>query len=193
MQPSATRDEGQAMVVALGIMLVLSIAVVAVIVLSSAAGRGQTRENAHNAALSVAEAGVANGLSLLSNSPFPLSPSTLPGAGSPQVDPVGDGTASWYGTLAGDTWTITATSSVPNPSGGAPLTRTVNVAARVGSTAVNPAWNYVFSNSGACLTLDNTVHITEPLYTRGGLCTNQSALVDGSPVQVEGTIQTTGS
>ena len=187
-------EQGQALPLVLGLMLIIGISVVTVLALSSASSRDARRENSGNVALSVAEAGVANAISQLSNAARPLDPSVLPSSGSPQVDSVSGGTVSWYGSLSGDTWTVTATSSVPNPAGGGALSRTVTVNARVGSTAMNPAWSAIYSDDpSSCLTLGSSVQVTEPLYVRGSLCTDNSARVTGSPVQVEGTIQTTGS
>ena len=194
--PTRHRDcpqSGQALPLVLGVILVFGIAIVGVLSVSGASGRDAKRENASNAALSAAEAGVASALSVLANSTRPLLATALPSSASPQVDAAGDGTVSWYGTLSGDTWTVTATSSVPNPAGGGALSRTVSVDARVGSTAMNPAWNYLYADASGCLTLGSSVQVTEPLYSRGSLCLNNSSRVTGSPVHVEGTIQTTSS
>jgi hypothetical protein len=179
---------------ALGMMLVFAIAIATVLWLSGSGEGNAKRENSRDAALSMAEAGVANALSLLSNSTQPLAPGALPAAGSPQIDAVDGGTVSWYGTLTGDTWRITAKSSVASPTAGSgAISRTVSVDARVGSTAVNPAWSYVFSDAGGCLDVGGSAQIAEPVYTRGDLCLSSSATVTGSPVQVEGTIETQDS
>jgi hypothetical protein len=193
--PSATttRQHGQTLPLVIVFLIMFSIGVVTVAELSGAVGRDSKRENSHDAALDVAEAGTATALSVLSNAPRPLNPATLPSSGSPQVDTVDGGTVAWYGDLTGDTWTINATSSVPNPAGGGALSRTVRMDVRVGSTAVNQAWNYVFADSGGCLNLANSAVIKDPLYTRGSLCMGNSASITGSPVQVEGTIDTSSS
>src|SRR4051794_21113884 len=173
---------GQALPMVLGIMVVFGISVGTVVWMSSGASRDANRENAHDTALSVAEGGAANGLAVLAQSPRPLSTTSMPTQASPQTDTIDGKTVSWYGSLAGDTWTITATSSVPNPAGGGMLHRTVQIDAEVGSTTINQAWNYVYAASTGCLNLDNSTIVTEPLYTRGDLCLNNSAKVLGSPV-----------
>ncbi len=194
MRLRAGRGEGQALPLTIAIMVVFGLATVSVITLTSSAQSDAERGGSQDAALAAAEAGVATALSVLSNSPRPLASTALPAPGAPQVDAVSGGTVSWYGTLAGDTWTIYATGAVPNPAGGAVLTRALQVDARVGSTAVNGAWNYVYANDASgCLTLNSSVVVSEPLYTRGSLCTNNSSRVTGSPTHVEGTIQTTSS
>jgi hypothetical protein len=191
---SRAHERGQALPLVLGLMLIISVSVVTVLALSGASSRDAKRENSHDAALAVAEAGVANALSRLSRAPRPLAATALPYAGSPEVDAVSGGTVSWYGTLSGDTWTVTSTSSVPNPSGGGALSRAVAVDVRVGSTAMNPAWGYLYDDDpSGCLTLSGSDEVAEPLYTRGGLCLDEDAHVTGSPLHVEGTIQTTGS
>lgn len=187
------REAGQALVLVVVMMLIISIGVVAVIAMTGTADGDTKRENARTDALSVAEAGVANGLSILSNSVRPLDPATLPSSSSPQVEAVGGGTVSWYGSVTGDRWTITATSSVPNPTGGGPVSRTVSVGARVGSTFTDPAWKYAYSTGSSCTALDGAVQVTAPLYTRGDLCVSGNATVAGSPVEVTGTIETADS
>jgi hypothetical protein len=177
----------------LGMMLVFGISVATVLIATGAANRDTERENAHDVALTSAEGSIANGLSILANAPKPLDATALPSSASPQTDTIAGGTVSWYGSLSGDTWTITATSTVPNPAGGLAIKRTVSVRARVGSTAMNQAWNYIFSDASTCLSLTGSVIINEALYARGGLCTDNSVRVLGSPVRVEGNIQTNSS
>ena len=186
----------------LGMMMIFGITLVTVITYSSGTARDTKRAGAHDDALSVAEAGVANALSILSSAPRPLdsSPGTsaLPLQASPQTDTVDGGTVTWYGTLPAnsDTWTITARSTVRNPAsldGSGTLSRTVKVDAEVGSTTVNQAWNFVYSDSPGCLTLANSVVVKEPLYTQGDLCLNNSSSVTGSPVYVNGKVSLTGS
>jgi hypothetical protein len=188
-----TGERGQALPLVLGMILIFSISIATVITLSSATSRDAKRENAHDVALSIAEDGVANALSVLSNATNPLKTTTLPSSGSPQHDTVDGGTVDWYGSLSGDVWTITATSTVKNPTGGGSIVRTVQASAEVGSTTINQAWNYVYAASSGCLNLNNSTTVTEPLYTRGNLCLNNSAKVTGSTVYVEGHIDMNGS
>jgi hypothetical protein len=191
---SRRRQTGQALPIVIGFLIVFSIGVVTVAELSGAVGRDSKRESSHDAALAAAEAGTATALSVLSNAPRPLDPSTLPSPGSPQVEAAdGGGTVSWWGTLSGDTWTVRAVSTVRNPAGGGPLTRSAQLEARVGSTAVNPAWNASFADAAGCLDVTGSTDVQAPVYTRGDLCLDDSARVSGSPVDVEGTVQTLAS
>jgi hypothetical protein len=190
---SRHRQLGQALPIVIGFLIVFSIGVVTVAELTGAVGRDSKRENSHDAALAAAESGTATALSVLSNATRPLDPSTLPSASSPQVDAVEGGSVSWFGTLSGDTWTVRARASVRNPTGGGDLIRTAQLQARVGSTATDPAWNFMFADSSGCLTLANSVVIAEPLYSRGSVCLGNSAQLVGSPVEVEGTVDTLSS
>ncbi len=189
--PTLRPETGQALLLVIIMVTFFAVVVVAVLEISGATGRNAKRENSHDSALSVAEAGVANGLSVLANSPRPLDPSALPSSSSPQVEMVEGKAVSWFGTLTGDTWTITAMGSVPSPvSGAGTIKRVVHIDARVGSTAMNPAWGYVYAADVGCLTLASSADVKEPVYTRGNLCLNNSSRVTGSPVHVDGHIDT---
>jgi hypothetical protein len=183
------RDSGQALPIVIGFLIVFSIAVVTVAELTSAVGRDSKRENSHDAALAAAEGATATALSVLSNATRPLDPATLPSSSSPEVDTVEGGSVSWYGTLSGDAWTVRAKASVRNPTGGGDLIRTVRLQARVGSTAVNPAWNVAFASSTGCLDVSGSALVQAPVYARGDLCLDGGAHVAGSPIDVEGTVQ----
>ncbi len=183
-------QSGQALPIVIGFLIVFSIGVVTVAELSGAVGRDSARENSHDAALAAAESGTATALSVLSNATRPLDPATLPSSASPEVDGVDGGSVSWYGTLSGDTWTIRAKASIRNPAGGGDIVRSAQLQARVGSTAVNPAWSAAFANSSGCLNVTGSAEIRQPVYTRGSLCLDNAALVTGDSVDAEGTVQT---
>lgn len=185
--------DGIALPVALGVMLVISIVLVAVIAFSSSSDRAAELSSAEDRALALAEAAANHGAADLANSTNPLDPAALPSSSSPQPVAVEGGTAEYWGTLPGgsDTWTITGRSTVSNPTAGADVRRTVTLRARVASTAANPAWNYLFSDDPTtCLTFDSSVQIKQPVYARGDLCMDSSALVlsTASPLNVAGKI-----
>ena len=188
------RDErGMALVMALGIMLVLSLAVVAVVDYTSSNARGAAYSKSEQAAFSIAEAGFNEAVAVLANSSNPFSPSAVPAASAT----LEGGTVSWSGTLAGDIWTISATSTVKNPTGAADIHRTVSGQMRVQldpDASGNEAWNYVFADDdSSCTTLRNSVDIGTPFYVRGNLCLENSARVSGSPLNVGGTVTTYNS
>jgi Tfp pilus assembly protein PilX len=186
-------SDGIALPIALGVMVVVSIALVTVMAFSSSSERTAEFSSAQDRALALAEAAANHGASILATSPTPLDSAALPSSSSPQQVVLEGGTAEYWGTLPGgsDTWTITGRSTVKNPTRGADIRRTVTIRARVASTAANPAWNYLFSDDPtACLTFDSSVQIKQPVYSRGDLCMDSSAQVlsSASPVHVAGKI-----
>jgi Tfp pilus assembly protein PilX len=194
-------DEGIALPMALGFMMVMSIALVTTLELTRS---GQTSSNVSKAdrtALGVAEAGLHHAQALLEASSTPTSPAVLPSscAASPTENADG-GTFCYWGSLSGNTWTINARSTVPNPSGGESITHDVsqqiNVTVPTSTTADNPAWNYLFSDSPTgCMSITSSVTIKQKVYARSDLCLNSSAriLAEAQEVSVGGRITTNSS
>jgi type II secretory pathway pseudopilin PulG len=182
--------------VALGMMLVLAIALIAVISFTSANERSAELSRAEQTALAAAEAGLNHAESVLANATNPDTAAALPSScGASPTVPVEGGEACYWGTL--DTsvtpheWTVSATSTVPNPTGGSALTHTASARFQVTSGAAitgNEAWNYVFSNSPDCWTIQNDVVIAAPLYTVGDLCLKNEAGAVGPQVDVRGSV-----
>jgi hypothetical protein len=141
--------------------------------------------------VAAAEAGLNQAQSVLANAP---SPTALPTscASSPTVTVEG-GTACYWGTFNTTTsvLTVSAVSSVPNPTGGAPLSHTVTAQFDVQSSTLpdNDVWNYVFSNAPGCTYYQNNVQVGAPVYTKGDLCMKNNAAVTGTKVDVYGGIQ----
>ena len=187
-------ESGIALPMALGVMMVLTIAFVAVLELTSAGERNSRRSEADQVAVAAAEAGLNHGVSVLA-SVDAISPTSMPSSGSPATIPVQGGTAQYWGSLDGSVtphvWTLTATSSVTNPSASQPLSRTVTAKYQLlGSTAGNEAWNYVYSNSLSCLNLVNNFDMRAPLYARGSVCLSNDADFLGPLLDVQGTVET---
>jgi Tfp pilus assembly protein PilX len=194
------RDEsGIALVMALGIMLVLTIALATTIHFTSAGARHANSSNAGQKAYSLAEAGVNNAISVLEasySSPtaaFPGDPTLLPA----RMTPYDNGTVTWSGTLAGPLasspwkyeWRITATGTVPNPTGPstADVKRTATAIVPVVIPTTSPAGasgplNFLYS--GADLWLENSVHVRAPLYVQRDLHLESTAVVDGAAQKV---------
>jgi hypothetical protein len=191
-------DEGVALIVVLGVLLVLSILAAAVLHYAADNSRGATYSGADAAALTLAEAGLNDALSTLASAPDPTASTALPGAATPRVEVLAGGTVSWSGSLpVGSTvWTITSAATVANPTGGSPVARTVSEQVQVPVVADNPAWGYLYmDNPAGCLALSSSVQVSEPLYIRGNLCLSSSArvLASASPTTVVGTIDTTST
>jgi Tfp pilus assembly protein PilX len=183
-------ESGIALPMALGIMMVLSIALVTVLELSSAGQRSSNVSKAEQVALAVAEAGLNEGHAVLTNAADPTSSSALPASCdvSPDVEAEG-GTACYWGSLAGSTWTISAESTVRNPTGGAAITHLVSeqvaVSVPPATTANNPAWNYLYSDSPTgCMILQSSVRIKQKVYVKNDLCLGSSAQITSEAGEV---------
>jgi Tfp pilus assembly protein PilX len=215
MERARLRDErGIALVMAIGVMFVMSLVLASIIGFTSANNRSANRQNADQQAFHLAEAGVNNSIAVLQKAygttvePFVdyYSP-----AAAGRIDPASllpprtstyDGrTVTWSGTyclgqntltcsngLDYGVWRLTATASVPNPTGpgAAPVTRTVKAKIQVvlpdSTPAVSDLWNWIYAGGArsprpTCdMTISNTSVIESPLYVVGNLClmNNQS-------------------
>jgi hypothetical protein len=184
-------ERGIALPMALGMMLVVSIALITVLERSSSTERHSELSKANQIAVAVAEAGLNQAQSVVAHAG---SPTALPTscASSPTVTAEG-GTACYWGSFNSTTsvLTVTAVSSVPNPTGGAAVSHTVTAQFDVQASTVpdNDVWNYVFSNAPGCTYYQNNVQVSAPLYTKGDLCLKNNAAVTGAKVDVYGGIQ----
>jgi hypothetical protein len=190
-----------ALVLALGMMAVLTIVATTVVSYTSSNARQASYSGVTQKAYAAAEAGVNSAVAVLGLSsnnaldPCLLHPPTNPSgttcaSHAAFQTPYDGGTSTWYGTLdqTNQIWTITSTGSFRNPTGpsGGAVTRTlkatVPVSANQNDTANTAVWNYIVatgtSNSTTCdVTLANSVQIDEPLYVAGNLCMNNTAQV----------------
>src|SRR5436189_3467834 len=118
------RDErGMALVMAIGILMVLTIAGTAVVAYATANEQEASRTNASTQAFALAEAGLNNALAIIGNSSTPQLSTLLPGSGAPTSDPSPGGgkSSSWYGNFTASgygkgTWTVVGIGTVPSPS-----------------------------------------------------------------------------
>jgi Tfp pilus assembly protein PilX len=192
-------DRGIALPMALGIMLILSISLVTVLELSSSSQRSSNISKSERTAFAVAEAGLNEAEAVLANASDPTSSSALPSSCGTQV-PAEGGTFCYWGSMSGSTWTVNARSTVPNPSGAAPLTHEVSqqvtVSVPTATTADNPAWKYAYSDSpSGCMDVNSSVQIKQPIYVRNDLCLNSSVkiLAAAGELNVGGKLTTNSS
>ena len=150
------------------------------------------RSDADARAFALAEAGLNYAFATLYNSGSPTMGTAVPSL----TVPLEDGTTTYYGTLAADTWTLVGIGRVANPTGpgSADVVRTVTGRARLGSarrgTNNNAVWNYVYVDDPAYTTvLGNSVNVNIPLYVRGNLRLSNTAQVSGYALQVGGTLE----
>ncbi len=181
-------ERGIALVMALGIMLVLSISVITVIAFTTSNQRSANYSSAQNKALALAEAGVNNALSVLGAALKPNDPAALT-SGS---ESVGEGTAAYSATLSGDVWTITGTGTVANPTGGSTIVRNVSLQVRVAVAGTAWAWNFSDAETGCMNLLQNSLYAV-PLFVRGNLCVANNASFTGARLHVGGTLTNRGS
>jgi Tfp pilus assembly protein PilX/cytoskeletal protein CcmA (bactofilin family) len=191
---SLPSERGVALPIALAAMLVISIALVTVLEMSLSSQRSSTFSRADQNALAVADAGLNQAESILAQSDA-MNPASMPSSGAPATVTVEGGSVKYWGSLDGTVtphvWTLTATSTVPNPTGGDSLTHSVRAQYEVlGSPAGNEAWNYVYSNSLSCLSLVNNFDVRAPLYARGSVCMRNDANFLGPTLDVQGTVET---
>ena len=177
-------QEGITLIMAIGILGVLSLTGATLIYYSSSNARNASASKGRETAYTLAEAGVGQALSVLNSSLNPLTGSLLAST-TLQLE---GGSVTYSGSLTGETWTITSTGTVKNPAGAADLTRTLTRQAQVyglNSGASVAAWSRWYADSTtSCLTIED-VEITMPIATRGDLCLRGSARVTGANTTLE--------
>lgn len=186
------RDQrGIALITAVLTLAVLSSMGATVVVYSSSGFRSAAHSDANGDAYALADAGLDMARATLYNTPSFQDPNAVP----QQTVSLNGGTATYAGSLAGTTWTLTSTGSVQNPTGGgtSAVTRTVStqVAITTGlqSSPNNAVWNYLYSDSlTTCMSPNNNISITAPLYVRGNLCMSNNATISSPVVEVGGTV-----
>jgi hypothetical protein len=197
---SRLRDErGIALIMALGILFVLTITLGTVIYVTSASARHAEHSNASQKAYALAEAGLDNSLAVL-NTHYPSTTAypgdTPPGTFLPtRVTTYDEGTATWSGQLefVGNLgklwaweWKITSIGSVANPTGPgtANVTRTIKASVPVVMPPNQPVGsdgtlNWIYAGDSARFT--NSVTIKSPVYTWHHLSLENGAAISGVP------------
>jgi Tfp pilus assembly protein PilX len=192
------RQEGTALVMVMGIIVVLTIAGTTLMVYSSQNTRSAARSKTDETSFSLSEAALNNAMAVLSNpsnnalDPDVL-PSTLATASSVAYE---NGTAKWYGTLdrANAVWTVTGLGVYNNPtSGSGQVTRTLTARVPVTPTYTqplnNPVWNYLYAGhtgSTCDQTLNNNISGNSRMYVAGNLCLSPNVALGQSVVIVGG-------
>jgi Tfp pilus assembly protein PilX len=186
-------NDGMALPIALGIMLILAITVVTVLGFTSSSQRDAKLSKANQVAVDVAEAGLNHAESVLANAADPDSAAALPSSCGTQVSAEG-GTFCYWGNLDSSVsphrWTVSAASTIENPTGGAAISHTVMTQFDVAIPITgNEGWNYVFSDAPGCTYYQNNVTVGAPVYTKGDLCIKNGAALVGPQVDSYGGIQ----
>jgi Tfp pilus assembly protein PilX len=187
-------ERGLALIAAIGIMTVLTVSGTALTYYATSGARASAHSRGGQTAYTLAEAGINNALSVLSNAGDPRVSTLLPS----RTVTLEGGTATYSGTIdASYVWTITSTGTVRNPAGGTSIKRTLHrkVSVRgINSGADGNSWSRFYQDStSSCLTIDDMTFVTN-VATRGDLClrnngaiTNANATVDvGGNVSIQG-------
>jgi Tfp pilus assembly protein PilX len=195
------RDErGIALVMAIGIMFVLTITVTTVMFFSRASEGHANHSNAGQKAYALAEAGVNNAVAVLNASYGASPPPTFPGDSTllpTRTTTYDTGTATWSGMLVQTAlgtqwpfeWQITSTGTVANPTG--PGTTAVSrKASAVVPVVIKPSedaggasvLNYIYSLTD--LSFLQSVSIETPVYATRDLTLGNTATISAAATTV---------
>jgi hypothetical protein len=195
-----------ALLVALGALLVLGISGTTVMYYASTNTRSSTYSKASGTSFQLAEAGLHESLSILSNQPSndPTNPTLL----AERTSTYSTGTVTYSGVYDSNAskWTITSTGRVMSPVNIPPSEATRTITAKVPVTPVLTqtmtieSWNYLFSYGtgdpdGCDMDLLSSVTLKTRVMVTGNLCVKDSATLEGSAtdVLVGGQLKTWGS
>jgi hypothetical protein len=191
-------ERGVALVMALGIMMVLTIVLSTVIFLASASSRQASSMNAGQSAYALAESGVNNAVSVLNaNYPgtaiFPGDPGLLP----PRTTNYAGGSVTWSGSLVPTAvgaewpyqWQITSTATVANPTGpgASPIHRTATaivpvIIAKQEDGGPNGVLNYIYAQTD--ITFLQSVTVATPVYATRDLTLGNTATITAAAKSV---------
>jgi Tfp pilus assembly protein PilX len=197
------REDGIALLMALGMMIVLGILVASTISYVTSNSDSANTSNGRTNAFTLAEAGMNDAISKLSaqidsnGDIVGIDPKTATLLSSTTIPyPSVSGSVTYSGTIdANYVWKITSTGTITH--GGQvqkhTITRNVTVyATNNGSNA--SAWSRFYQNSATpCLTIDTETFVTN-VATRGNLCIDNTGAITGATTKVDvgGTVVITG-
>jgi Tfp pilus assembly protein PilX len=199
-------ERGIALALALGIMFILGISATTAIYYTSAAQRSASYSKGKQLALTLAEAGLNNTMSVLSlptNNALhqDIMPKCTGNAQSNWNKSTYDGGyVIWCGDLdiSQSAWNVTAIGTVRNPTGGTTvsavthkITAYIPVSPTVTQPLNNPVWNYLFATrtGNTCdQTVSNNVSGDSRFYVNGNLCVGNNAILAPTVLVVRGSL-----
>jgi Tfp pilus assembly protein PilX len=225
--PGRLRDDsGIALIMALAVMLVLTVLVTSTLAFTSSNSRDASLKQSGQSAYSLAEAGLSQAKAQLYLHYYKSDGSTynyqtvydaswFTGAGIPSSQQSPTSTSACTSTSTCMSWGVSSwtpasapnvkgvlvlqgTGRVPNPTGGAQLTRTVTNTIYVEKlpqyTPPPSYWTELYSGATGqpCdLQLGQTVNANAPIYVAGNLCLTSAASIEGTAVtlKVQGNIR----
>jgi hypothetical protein len=195
------KQDGIALVMVLGMLMVLTIAGTTMVVYTTSNTRTAARSGTDEDSFSLSEAALNNLMAVLSNpTNNALDPDVLPSseatASSMEYE---NGTAKWWGTLdrANAVWTVTGLGIRNNPAGPGTaqvrrkLTAKVPIQPTYTQPLNNPVWNYLYSGhtgSTCDQSLNNNISGTSRMYIAGNLCLSPNVQLAQSKVIVGGNL-----
>jgi hypothetical protein len=202
---AGVRDErGIALVMALGVLMVISVSLTGIIYFTSTNARSSDYAKAEVSSLALAEAGLNNALAAVTDPDNDVNledPEWLGSAAQPITSTFPGGTVTWYGELVEDGpavyWRITATGDVANPTGPntadvrQTLTMKVPLRPPPETREALEIWNWIYNEQtgNVCdMTIDQSVALASPLFVKGNLCLRSTAAVVNGPLIVGGNL-----
>jgi type II secretory pathway pseudopilin PulG len=189
------RQDGITLIMAIGILGVLSLSGVTLIYYSSTNARSAQYSVQNGSAYDLAEAGIDEMMAVLSK---PTNNALMPDLLPETTHDYDGGTVTWSGTLdqLTQTWSVTSTGRFDNPTSGASdVTRTLSAKIPVTPTLTqplnNPAWNYIYATGTGqpCdMTVSNNVTGSSRLYVQGNLCLMNNVAVTQTSLLVHGNL-----
>ncbi len=199
------RQDGITLVMAVGILGVLTISGTTLIYYSSTNARSVSYSAANGSAYDLAESGINEMMAVLSKpdnnalNKYLLGEQTN-GSVTHTTHTYDGGTVEWWGTLSqsvtgASTWSLTSIGKVKNPTGDNGERRDADThgegARRPTYTQPlnNPAWNFIYSRGTGqtCdMTIQQSVVVQSPLYVAGNLCLTNTASITAGPLVVQG-------
>ena len=182
-----------ALIMALGMLMVLTIALTTVIFVTTSGARDAKRTNAGQRAYSIAEAGINSALAQLATHYPTFSPAgsstwvsgpsvTYPSGVTCNPATTTTDCVSWTGTFSGNDWTLTGTGTVPNPTGGSgkAAVRTVSASLHVSSVPASFQPFGIFSGDpqAQCTDLGGNISVDVPIYVKN--CLNMHGTFSGT-------------
>ena len=195
------QETGMALVMAVGMLAVLTISGTTIVAYTTSNSRSGSLSKTSELAFSLSETGLNNAMAVLSNpTNNALDPDVLPSTEATASSATYEGgTAKWYGTLdrSAAMWTVTSLGLYNNPTGtGAAqvrrkLTAKVPITPTYTQPLNNPVWNYLYAGhtgSTCDQSLNNNISGTSRMYVAGNLCLSPNVQLAQSTVIVGGNL-----
>src|SRR5215211_6959298 len=201
------RQDGITLIMAIGVLGVLTMAGTSLIYYSSTNARMAALSEDKSSAYDLAEAGVNEMMAILARPENNALNKYLLGEQSngsivKTTHTYEGGTVQWWGQLTqsvtgASTWSLNSVGRVKSPTGASvsqvsrTLTAKVPVIPTYTQPLNNPSWNFIYSRGTGqtCdMTLQQSVLVNSPLYVAGNLCLQNSSAITAGPLIVQGSL-----